>query len=62
MFAILTSHERENASPAMKITLSGRKTKPKRVPAKAWDSMRVSRESFSNESDESDLQDEKQDE
>jgi hypothetical protein len=52
MFEILTSHERGNASPAMNITLSGSKTKSRRVPAKALDSIH-DKELDPNEIDES---------
>jgi hypothetical protein len=61
MFEILTSHKRENASPAMNTTLSGSKTKSRSVPAKAVDSICDS-ELDSNEIDESDLQFKKHDE
>jgi hypothetical protein len=61
MFEIRTLHERGNASPAMNMTLSGSKTKPRRVPAKAVGSIRDS-EFDSNEIDKSDLQFEENDE
>jgi hypothetical protein len=39
MSAIRTSHEQGKASLAMRTTLSGSETKPRRVPEKAADSM-----------------------
>jgi hypothetical protein len=62
MFAIITSHEQGNASPAMNTTLSGSKTKSRRVRANAADSMRFTCDSFSNEIAESDSQLSKHDE
>jgi hypothetical protein len=61
MFEIQTSHERGNASPAMNVTFSGSKTKPRRVPAKAVGSICDSDFDL-NEIDENDLQFEKHDE
>jgi hypothetical protein len=61
MFAIPTSHEQGNASPAMNTILSGSKTKSRCVPANAADSIRDS-ELDSKKIDESDAQHEKHDE
>jgi hypothetical protein len=61
MFVILTSHERGNASPAMKTTLTGSRTKSRLVPAKAADSIRDT-DFDSNKTHENNMQSEKHDE
>jgi hypothetical protein len=50
----------QSASPAMNDVLPGTKTEYKCVPTKASASIRVTSECLSNETDENNLQDEKQ--